>query len=80
MEPMMKYISNEMERLVLTNEQLAQKRGQDFGEDYFKDGQKASVSISICAYELLILFVTLVLNYIPSCFRESLAWVQMEIS
>jgi hypothetical protein len=47
MEPMMKYISNEMERLVLTNEQLAQKRGQDFGEDYFKDGQKASVSISM---------------------------------
>ena len=33
MEPMVKFISNEMERLVLTNDQLAQKRGQDFGED-----------------------------------------------
>ena len=35
---------NEMERLVLSNDQLAQKRGADYGEDYFKSGQKASVS------------------------------------
>lgn len=47
MEPMMKYISNEMERLVLSNEQLAQRRGQDMGEDFFKDGQKPSVSNSM---------------------------------
>jgi len=46
MQPMVEYISNEMERLVLTSDQLAQKRGQDFGEDYFKDGSKASVSVS----------------------------------
>ena len=46
MKPMVEYISNEIERLVLTSDQLAQKRGQDFGEDYFKDGQKASVSFS----------------------------------
>ena len=47
MEPMVKFISNEMERLVLTNDQLAQKRGQDFGEDYFKGGSKASVSVFV---------------------------------
>ena len=47
MQPMVEYISNEMERLVLTSDQLAQKRGQDFGEDYFKDGSKASVSVSL---------------------------------
>jgi len=47
MQPMVEYISNEMERLVLTSDQLAQKRGQDFGEDYFKDGSKASVSVPL---------------------------------
>ena len=46
MKPMIEYISNEMERLVLSNDQLAQKRGSDYGEDYFKSGQKASVSLS----------------------------------
>ncbi len=44
MKPMVEFISNEMERLVLSADQLSQKRGQDFGEDYFKDGSKASVS------------------------------------
>ena len=44
---MVEFISNEMERLVLTKDQLAQKRGADFGEDYFKDGSKASVSCTI---------------------------------
>eukprot|EP00578_Thalassiosira_sp_NH16_P017686 CAMPEP_0181123232 /NCGR_PEP_ID=MMETSP1071-20121207/25776_1 /TAXON_ID=35127 /ORGANISM="Thalassiosira sp., Strain NH16" /LENGTH=1197 /DNA_ID=CAMNT_0023208333 /DNA_START=215 /DNA_END=3808 /DNA_ORIENTATION=- len=42
MVPMVQFISNEMERLVLTQEQLSQKRGVDFGEDYFKGGGKAS--------------------------------------
>lgn len=45
MQPMVEYISNEMERLVLTSDQLAQKRGEDYGEDYFKSGEKPSVSI-----------------------------------
>lgn len=45
MKPMIEFISNEMERLVLTNDQLAQKRGADYGEDYFKSGQQASVSL-----------------------------------
>lgn len=44
MKPMVEFISNEMERLVLTNDQLSKKRGQDMGEDYFKDGSKANVS------------------------------------
>ena len=46
MKPMVEFISTEMERLVLTNDQLAQKRGADYGEDYFKSGQKADVSLS----------------------------------
>jgi hypothetical protein len=45
MKPMVEYISNEMERLVLSNDQLAQKRGADYGEDYFKSGQRPSVSV-----------------------------------
>lgn len=44
MKPMVEYISGEMERLVLTNDQLSQKRQTDYGEDYFKDGSKANVS------------------------------------
>ncbi|KAL7533976.1 hypothetical protein ACHAXR_009678 [Thalassiosira sp. AJA248-18] len=47
MQPMVEFISNEMERLVLTNDQLSQKRGQDFGEDYFKDGSKASGKLGL---------------------------------
>ena len=51
MQPMVEYISNEMERLVLTSDQLAQKRGEDYGEDYFKSGEKPSVSISLIRCE-----------------------------
>ncbi|KAL9180958.1 hypothetical protein ACHAXT_009763 [Thalassiosira profunda] len=47
MQPMIEFISNEMERLVLTNDQLAQKRGADYGEDYFKSGQKASGKLGL---------------------------------
>jgi len=47
MKPMVEFISNEMERLVLTADQLSQKRGQDFGEDYFKDGSKASGKLGL---------------------------------
>lgn len=47
MKPQVEFISNEMERLVLTQDQLAQKRGQDFGEDYFKDGSKASGKLGL---------------------------------
>mmetsp|Transcript_7290 Transcript_7290/g.11703 ORF Transcript_7290/g.11703 Transcript_7290/m.11703 type:complete len:798 (-) Transcript_7290:72-2465(-) len=47
MTPMVEFISNEMERLVLTKDQLAQKRGTDFGEDYFKDGSKASGKLGL---------------------------------
>jgi len=47
MKPMVEFISNEMERLVLTKDQLAQKRGTDFGEDYFKDGSKASGNLGL---------------------------------
>ena len=46
MKPMVEYISGEMERLVLTKDQLAQKRGSDYGEDFFKSGAKASVSFT----------------------------------
>jgi len=47
MVPMVEFISNEMERLVLTKDQLAQKRGADYGEDYFKGGSKASGNLGL---------------------------------
>ena len=43
-KPMVEYIAGEMERLVLTQDQLAQKRGKDYGQDYFKSGSSANVS------------------------------------
>lgn len=47
MKPMVEFISTEMERLVLTADQLAQKRGADYGEDYFKDGSKANGKLGL---------------------------------
>jgi len=47
MTPMVEFISTEMERLVLTADQLAQKRGADYGEDYFKDGSKANGKLGL---------------------------------
>ena len=57
MKPMVEFISQEMERLVLTNDQLAQKRGADYGEDYFKSGQKADVSLFINLRRFVLCFV-----------------------
>lgn len=47
MTPMVEFISQEMERLVLTQDQLSQKRGTDYGEDYFKDGSKANGKLGL---------------------------------
>lgn len=44
MVPMVEWIVLELERTMLTAEQLARKRQKDFGEDYFKSGKGASVS------------------------------------
>ncbi len=48
MVPMVEWIILELERTMLTAEQLAQKRKKDFGEDYFKTGKGADVSFFIC--------------------------------
>lgn len=48
MKPMVEYIGQEMERTVMTNAQLAQKRGADYGEDLTKTGKAPDVSID-CA-------------------------------
>ena len=44
MKPMVEYISDEMERTVMSNQQLAKKRGADYGEDLFKTGKGPDVS------------------------------------
>jgi hypothetical protein len=46
MVPMVEWIILELERTMLTAEQLAQKRQKDFGEDYFKTGKGADVSLT----------------------------------
>ena len=44
MKPIVQKLVNEMERTLLTTQQLSQKRGIDMGEDVFKSGKAASVS------------------------------------
>lgn len=47
MIPMVEWIVLELERTMLTAEQLAQKRQKDFGEDYFKTGKGASGTLGL---------------------------------
>jgi len=49
MKPMVEWIVLELERTMLTAEQLARKRDKDFGEDYFKSGKGADGSLGIGA-------------------------------
>lgn len=55
MIPMIEWIILELERTMLTAEQLSQKRQKDFGEDYFKSGKGADVSVFILIVVFLIL-------------------------
>lgn len=43
MVPMVKWIVGEMEKTVFNQQQLAQRRGKDMGEDYFQSGKQAEV-------------------------------------
>mmetsp|Transcript_6425 Transcript_6425/g.9333 ORF Transcript_6425/g.9333 Transcript_6425/m.9333 type:complete len:1156 (-) Transcript_6425:162-3629(-) len=49
MKPMVDWIVLELERTMLTPAQLAQKRKQDFGEDYFKTGKGADGNLGLGA-------------------------------
>jgi hypothetical protein len=49
MKPMVEWIVLELERTMLTAEQLARKRDKDFGEDYFKSGKGADGTLGIGA-------------------------------
>ena len=45
MIPMVEWINSEMERQQLTQQQLAQRRGKDMGQDVFQTGKGADVRI-----------------------------------
>lgn len=47
MVPMVEWINSEMERTMLTQQQLAQRRKKDMGQDMFQSGKAADVSISV---------------------------------
>ena len=47
MVPMVEWVVLELERTMLTAEQLSRKRQKDFGEDYFKSGKGADVSFFV---------------------------------
>jgi len=49
MKPMVEWIVLELERTMLSAEQLAQKRQTDYGEDYFKSGKGADGTLGIGA-------------------------------
>jgi hypothetical protein len=57
MIPMVEWIVSEMERTAFTQQQLADRRQKDLGEDYFQSGKGADVSIVACC-SLNISFVT----------------------
>jgi hypothetical protein len=44
MRPMVEWIVSEMERTMLTQQQLSQRRKKDMGEDLFQSGKGADVS------------------------------------
>lgn len=43
MLPMVEWIESEMERTMLSQQQLSRRRGKDMGEDLFRSGKSASV-------------------------------------
>lgn len=45
MKPMVEWIVSEMERTMLTQQQLSQRRKKDMGEDLFQSGKGADVSL-----------------------------------
>jgi len=45
--PMVKRVESEIERTLLTKEQLSQKRGRDMGQDVFKSGRDANGDLGI---------------------------------
>jgi hypothetical protein len=49
MIPMVEWIVSEMERTVFTQQQLAQRRQKDLGEDYFQSGKQADGTLGLGA-------------------------------
>jgi len=49
MVPMVKWINSEMERTMLTQQQLAKRRGKDMGEDMFQSGKTADGVLGVGA-------------------------------
>jgi hypothetical protein len=49
MIPMVEWIVSEMERTVFTQQQLAQRRQKDLGEDYFQSGKQAEGTLGLGA-------------------------------
>lgn len=47
MKPMVQVLANELERSMLTQQQLSQRRGVDMGEDVFKDGSGPKGTLGI---------------------------------
>jgi hypothetical protein len=46
--PMVEWINSEMERTMLNQKQLSERRGRDMGEDMFQSGKVADVSCCLC--------------------------------
>ncbi len=60
MKPMVEWIVSEMERTMLTQQQLSQRRKKDMGEDMFQTGKGADVSVfAVVAWILYVMIVCL---------------------
>lgn len=59
MKPMLEWIVSEMERTMLSQQQLSQRRKKDMGEDMFQTGKGADVSIAVVAWILRVMICSL---------------------
>lgn len=66
MVPMVEWINSEMERTMMSQQQLAQRRGKDMGQDMFQSGKSADVSFCYCIFCLV---------YISAAFFSSCVYV-----
>jgi hypothetical protein len=67
MIPMVQWINDEMERTMLTQKQLSDRRKKDMGQDMFQSGKAADVSFS-WGFNNTRLFVSLTHFFDTGCF------------
>lgn len=63
--PMVEWINSEMERTMLNQKQLAERRGKDMGQDMFQSGKLADVRINATTIFVLVTSIVLTFSFLP---------------